>query len=486
MTYNALNLIIVTSDELRGDCVGFAGRRDVRTPHLDRFAAGGVVFEQHFAVHGKCVPSRIAIATGRYTHTDGFRSIHQHLPPNQPSLLSLVKAAGYETAVFGHNHVWENFFGNNHKSSGVVDYHSYTYEGGFRELLERRWPVPPARAGAVPPPAALDNAHFHYLGRITNALEGFCDDNRAEQAIHYLRRVRDRSRPFFLQLNFSAPHPPYQVEEPWFSLYDRETIARWPVTLPAGAPLPLQAMRRVRTAAADSEALFREIQAVYYGMVSKMDELFGRVWNAIESEGLLDNTVVLFTSDHGDFAGQYGLVEKWDTAMHDCILHVPLALRAPGLPAGARVTGLTEHVDVLPTLAELLGLPPNWGVHGESLLPMVRGERRKEAVFADGGHEPEMWARRPRGETLDGKQKTYRDYPEAMARTKMVRTDRYKLVIRLAGGNELYDLAEDPWELRNRWGDPALNAVMLDLQHRMIEWCLRTDTDRPMEERVLA
>jgi len=148
------------------------------------------------------------------------------------------------------------------------------------------------------------------------------------------------------------------------------------------------------------------------------------------------------------------------------------------------VTGLTEHVDLAPTLAELLGLRPDWGIHGESLLPIVRGERTKSAVFADGGHEPEMWSRRPSDDACDGKQKTYRDCPEAMARTKMARTERYKLVVRTAGGNELYDLAADPWEMDNRWGDPALRDVTLDLQSRLIEWCLRTDPDRPREAKV--
>lgn len=480
----APNLIVIVADELRGDSVGCCGNRDVPTPRMDAFARGGVVFERHFAVHGKCAPSRIALSTGRYPHTDGFRSIHQLLPPDQPDLLRLLKAAGYETAVFGHNHVWENFWGDNRKSSGAVDYHSYTVEQGFRNMLDRAWPVPPAPPDALPPPPELDRRHFHYGGRITEPRQGFCDDNRAEQAIHYLRRVRDRNRPFFLQLNFGAPHPPYRVEEPWFSVCRRDAVARWPHELPRKAPLPMQAMRRIRTAAATSDAAFREIQCVYYGMIAKLDVLFGRVLDAIAAEGLADDSVIVFTSDHGDFAGQYGLVEKWDTAMCDGILRVPLAIRAPGLPSGARVTGLTEHVDLAPTLAELLGLRPDWGIHGESLLPIVRGERTKSAVFADGGHEPEMWSRRPSDDACDGKQKTYRDCPEAMARTKMARTERYKLVVRTAGGNELYDLAADPWEMDNRWGDPALRDVTLDLQSRLIEWCLRTDPDRPREAKV--
>ncbi|NLF40756.1 hypothetical protein GX586_15035 [bacterium] len=160
------------------------------------------------------------------------------------------------------------------------------------------------------------------------------------------------------------------------------------------------------------------------------------------------------------------------------------------------VTSLTEHVDIAPTILDLLGIKPDWGIHGESLLPIATGRRRKEAVFADGGHEAGMRGRfsfKPEGrdgtpKKLNGKQLTYQQCPDSMARTKMVRTERWKLVIRETGGNELYDMQADPWELNNLWNDypsnPILRDAVLDLQQKMIEWCLRTDTDRPYQEQV--
>jgi choline-sulfatase len=299
-----------------------------------------------------------------------------------------------------------------------------------------------------------------------------------------------------MQLNVSRPHPVYAVEEPYFSMYDRAGIRAWPHELPQGAPLHMRRMREVRTAAGPGEAAFREIQAVYYGMITKVDVLLGRLFDAIGEQGLFEDTVVIFTADHGDFAGQHGLVEKWDTCMSDCILHVPMVLRAPGLPSGARVDALTQHVDVPSTVLELLGAAPDWGVHGRSMLPAIEGRTVRDAVFADGGHEEDMRGRFSFGEPegggparpLDGKQLTYRDSPETMARTKMVRTGRWKLVVRTAGGNELYDMQADPSELVNLWGkqaeDAELARVVADLQLRMIEWCLETDTDRPRQEKV--
>ncbi len=363
-----LNLIVLTSDEMRGDCPGYMGNPDCRTPSLDRFARRGVAFKRHFSVFPKCVPARIAAMTGRYCHTDGFRTIHQHLPNDQPDVLAALKAHGYESALFGINHCWENVYGDhlNQKGAGYLDYHSYT-EGYFRHLLARKWPVPDPPEGAPEPMQTPEGYDFHYRGRKTEPRSGFCDDNRAEQAIHYL-------------------------------------------------------------------------------------------------------------------------TEKWDTCMADCLLHVPCILWAPGLPQGQTVEGLTQHVDFPRALLELLGLDPDWGIHGRNLLAILSGQQQRVAAFADGGHEEEMWARMPAGEHRSGKQKTYAECPETMARAKMVRTERWKLVTRLVGGNELYDMENDPHEMRNLWSqveeELELGSVVLDLQQKLIDWCTRTDTDRPYQERV--
>lgn len=499
MSDRPMNLIVLTSDEMRGDCPGYMGNPDCRTPNLDRFAGNAVAFKQHYTVHGKCVPARIAMMTGRYSHTDAIRTVNKTnlLPPGAPNLLTALKARGYESAYLGHNHVWEDMWGNNEKSSGCVDYQSYTTDY-FEPLIHREWPVEQPGPQSAEIRYSPDTINLE-VQRRTGPLTGFRDDNRAEQAIHYLRDVRDRSRPFYLHLNFGAPHPAYQVEEPYFSMYDRDAIRPWPYGLPENAPLHLVKQREIRAGPAATEADFRQVQAVYYGMVTKVDLLFGRVMEAIEQEGLLENSIVMFWVDHGDFAGQYGLPEKWDTAMEDCILHVPQILYAPGLPRGLEVDSLTEHTDVTPTILDLLGLEADWVMHGESLLPIIEGRKRKKCVFGDGGHEEDMRKRfntatskrdgRGRNApTTLGKQETYCRFPDTMARCKMARTERWKLVIREAGGNELYDMFNDPGEMKNLWGrhaaDPELRDVVLDLQQEIIQWCLRTDTDRPRQENV--
>ena len=489
------NLIIITSDEMRGDCQGFMGNPECKTPNLDRFAESAVTFTNHFTVHGKCVPSRIAMMTGRYSHTDAIRTVNETnlLPPGTPNLLTALKAAGYESAYFGHNHVWEDLWGTNEKGSGCTDYHSFT-TGWFDHILKKEWPVEQPGPESREIRYSDDTINLE-VERNTEPLTFFCDDNRAEQAIHYLRKVRDRSRPFYLHLNFGKPHPAYKVEEPYFSMYDRDDIEPFVYTLPENAPLHLRKQREIRSGPTATEADFRQVQAVYYGMVTKVDVLFGRVMKVIEEEELLRDSIVVFWVDHGDFAGQYGLMEKWDTAMQDCILHVPQILYAPELPQGVRIDSLTEHVDITPTILDLLSLEADWVVHGESLLPVVAGEKRKDCVFADGGHERAMRERFNRSivkedargrqvPTTHGKQETYAREPDTMARTKMIRTQRWKLVIRETDDHEFYDMVEDPDELTNLWGREGYADIMNELMLKMIRWSARTDPDTPFQPAV--
>lgn len=227
-------------------------------------------------------------------------------------------------------------------------------------------------------------------------------------------------------------------------------------------------------------------------MASQVDHLLGLVLETLRIQGLMDSTIVVFTSDHGDFAGQYGLCEKFDTVMSDCLLRVPCILHIPGQPP-ARCDALTQHVDLPATMLELLGLPsvPGWEMHGCSLLPAIAGRWRPEAVYADGGHEAPMRARFNAGlfdarghKATAGKQHTYAHEPDSMARCSMVRTERYKLVMRETGGHELYDLTVDPWELDNRFGELSLIDVQTDLMERLLRWHLRTVSDRPYQEHV--
>lgn len=486
------NLIFITSDEMRGDAPSFMGNPDCRTPCLDRFAENSTRFRHHFAVHSKCMPSRISMLTGRYTHTDGFRTVNKTnlLPPGAPNLLTVLKRAGYEAASFGHNHKWANMYDDGTGGSSCVDYHSYT-KGLFDDVFASPLAVPDPGPDATPVIPVPDSCPELGVQRVVGH-----DNNRgasaiATQALRYLHEVRDRTRPCYLQVDFGLPHPPYHIEEPYFSMYDRKSITPFVHDIGPGAPLHLRKMRLIRSAGATEEIL-RQNQAVYYGMCTGVDALIGQVLDAIAEQGLMENSIVIFTSDHGDFAGQYGLPEKWDTAMNDCLLHVPCLMRVPGQAGGRDVEALSEHTDLAPTLLALLGLEANWLMHGESLLGVLDGQAGKEAVFANGGHEAAMRARyswpleKPDSmgrmvPTREFKQLVYSQFPDTMARAKMVRTDRWKLVVRETGGNELYDMKADPNEMENLWDRPDHGDIVRDLMLKLLNWCLSTDTDLPYQ-----
>ncbi len=494
-----MNILLITADEMRADSVGFMGNADVPTPNLDALAARGTVLENHFVPFPKCVPSRCAMHTGRYTHTDGLRTVMaaNHLPAGVPTLGEFLREQGYETAVLGLNHVWQEsvFYGAknlaNERGAGVVDYTSFT-KGPLAEIAMRPRAYPDATPRTGPHIDAL--AEVDFIGLCSGSRTKFCDENRADQACLFLEKLRDPHKPFFLQLNLSKPHPDYEIHEPYYSRIDPATISPFPHSLPKGASLPLRAQRTWRLGESIAPESLREIQAVYYAMICFIDDLVGQVLQSLEAQGLVEDTLIVFTSDHGDYAGQYGINEKWDASLQDCLLHVPFILAGPGVPAGLRLAGLSEHVDLPATILDYLRLtkPASWVWHGTSMLPMLAGASGKRAVFADGGHEEAMRARfshevwdERHGRKIKktgGKQLTYQQCPDAMARCKMVRTNQWKLVVRETGGNELFHVAEDPFEMENLYGDPRYADITSALQLQLLEWTLRTDPDRPYLE----
>lgn len=467
------NIIIITSDELRADCLGYMGSPDVKTPAIDAFARKATVLPHHFCNFPKCVPSRISLFTGRRPHTDGFRDIFNHLNPAQPDLRHWAKNNGYQTALFGKSHCWMG-----DQFDDFVDLHSWSK------------PMMPFWEERVPETIEFidyGDSKRHDSRRVGRCHGDSNDDVFVRQACHFLRQGRGFSQPFLMVLNLEKPHTPYAVCEPFFSQYKRDDIRVFPRELPEGAPLALQAQVDIR---ADdiSEQQLRDIQAVYYGMIAKVDQQVGQVLQQITAMDLWDNSIVLFISDHGDWASQFRLTEKWDTSFNDCMVHVPCILHAPSLPGGCQVDSLSEMIDLTPTILGLLGASPYWPVHGCDLQDIIAGKTQKPAVFCDGGHESHARRRFQSvhgsvpirlGDMLLDKQETYRRFPEAMARARMIRTKTHKMVIRETADHELYDLINDPWELTNIWGKAGTQTVTAELQMMLLMENLRTDPDSP-------
>ena len=478
MSGRPTSVLWITCDEMRASAASCYGNDRVPMPAFDRVAREGVVFDQCHVQVPKCIPQRPLMLAGRYAHAGGLRTMSaadfsgdsfMRLSRHDESLVKWLGGAGYVQGLFGKNHV--------------------LHGRDAREVFEQ---IDPPREVIAPrfedTGELLRRAYF--AGRVDEGYdpEHYTDAVECDRAVEFLRRRAADGRPYFALLDIGEPHPPYKEWPGPMDDVPLSDVPPPPVPPLAEVPPVLRAWRESHGVEALADDDRRRILRAYWSQCAFADRLVGRVLDALDRLGLADDTLVILGSDHGDFAGHYGCYEKWDTALYDCITRVPLILRLPGrLAAGRRVGALCETVDVAPTILELLGLPVPDTVHGRSLVPVMHDPSRghKDVVFAQGGVEPAA-VRRPGLEyeaklasPYHGKQRALVEHPEALVRAHMVRTATHKLIYRLSGDSELYDLAADPDELRDRIDDPALAGVRRDLERRLLELLVRHQPDEP-------
>jgi arylsulfatase A-like enzyme len=467
-----MNFIFMIPDELRAESVGCYGHPLVQTPNMDAFAAQGTRFEQCHVQNPVCTPSRCSFMTGWYPHVRGHRTLWHLLRPDEPNLLRYLKQAGYDVRWYGKNDLLaqESFA---ESVSGVENFGRQAFN----------FPV-------LPPE---DSRYYSFLGGpYTGPLEEHTDYANVMAAIEYLKHKA--SRPFMLYLPLLLPHPPYSAPQPWHSQIDPEALPDLrPANLP-NRPAYFAGIRRTRKLDQLSEADFRQVQAVYLGMTGYMDFLFGLLLDALTESGLEEETAVFFFSDHGDYAGDYGLVEKWPNGMEDVLTHVPLLSRIPGGRPGHVVQEPVELFDVMATTLELAGISAGHTHFAHSLVPQLQGAAGdpQRRVFAEGGyarHEPHAFEGRPNRDSFarDHRNVYYpkgalqQEDPDSVGRATMLRTGHHKLVYRPTGVTELYDLQADPRELRNLASDPAWAGLRQALEAEMLHWLVQTSDVVPYE-----
>ena len=481
MTSSRPNVLWITSDQLRARSLPAYGNDIVRTPHLDALVARSHLFEQVHVQHTKCTPSRCAIMSGRYPHLGGHRTLDLPLQRGERNLPETLRAHGYYTQLLGKNHVV------------AKDYLGECFDRHFLpagSLADERWASP------VPRGHPLWGAF--YRGEACGDLEDMYDTRLAREAMRWLDARSsggdappDDDGPWFTWLTFEAPHPPFRVCQPFFDMYDRAAIDVPPVPDLERKPAFLRLIRSMYGLDDLTDDQWREVIATYYGMVSFVDHLLGDVLRVLEEAGLAENTIVVFHADHGEFLGEQGAIEKWDTAFYDCLTHIPFLIAEPGDPgAGAgsarRHAPLVESIDPMPTILEMCGVGVPLGTQGRSLLPLIRGEidRHRDDVLADGGWERELEAHVVDAEAGSGdyvfKHMVRNSDPSTLTRAKMVRTERHKLVFRLNGEHELYDLEEDPAEMTNLHGSATHADVERALERRLLERLIEADDPLPV------
>lgn len=431
------NVLLITNDEQRADGLGAAGNQVIRTPNMDRLAGEGVLFEKNYVQCPQCVPSRSAMHTGRYPHVNRTMANTHQLPPTEETLASILNERGYATAAIG-----DEPFAPTNAMGGFTQLYStdpdwlafLNHQGWGERAMEHRAKAR-IRFQAIPAPWPEELDETAYF---------------AVKAIEFIEGRRDV--PFFLHVNFRRPHFPFDPPAPFDTMY--ADVVFPPSHLRDGEMAnkpPSHAQSLANTGGADLRTMtpqdLQRIKAYYYGMISLNDKYIGRILDSLAEFGLSDRTIVILTADHGEMLGDHGLLFKAGY-MYDEVVHTPLIIRAPGkLPSGKRVAGMTQAIDIMPTVLELLGVTPSKRIQGQSLLPVIAGKS-------------------------PGRGEVYSEF----ATTKMLQTADWKLVHYVGAPlGELYNLREDPHELSNLYNDPAHAKVRAEMQSRLIDWLIKTE-----------
>lgn len=469
------HIVIFVPDQWRGDVLGHVGNPAAITPRLDALVeTEAVSFTSAYCQNPVCTPSRCSFMTGWYPHTRGHRTMFHMLQPHEPNLLRTLKDEGYFVWWGGKNDLVPAQY-------GYTDYCDVKYDAPDTQERPLRPNLHTYNDWRGDPDG--DSYYSHFYGRYPNHTDSDFvydfDHAMIEGAINCIEN-HDGEQPLCIYLPIRHPHPPYIAEDPWYGLIDDNKL---PDRTPAptswdGKPSLLKGLSDLQRMASWTEAQWTDLRKTYYGMCARVDTQFGMVLDALREAGLYDDTAVFFFSDHGDFTGDYGLVEKTQNTFEDCLTRVPFIVKPPrDIPVNAGTCdALVELIDFSATVEELLKIEPAHTHFGRSLLPLIRGETtdHRDAVFCMGGRlvgeEHAMEKEHPAVPTslYYPRMVLQQKIPEHTKAT-MIRTSDYKYVQRLYELDELYDLREDPQELDNRIDDPQL----VDQKHNLMERLLR-------------
>ncbi|NLS75647.1 MAG: sulfatase-like hydrolase/transferase, partial [Chloroflexi bacterium] len=392
------NIVLIITDQQRFDTIAALGFPYMDTPHLDRLAREGVALTNCYSSAPSCVPARASLFTGYFPHTTG---VYKNGDAWQHSWVESLAAAGYHCVNVGKMHTVPFL--------APVGFHErYVVENKDRFLEGRyffdEWDRALAARGLTKQRRELYRQRGDYAERVGAFEWELPEDLHSDMFVgnlaawwldHY-----PRTEPLFLQVGFPGPHPPYDPIPRYAEPYLKKDLPLAEVTQEEldHLPPPFQAMRQ-HNAEVDHDSIVHALhpthaqrhrqRAYYLANVTMIDDRIGEILQALERNGYLENTVVLFTSDHGDCLGDHGQSQKW--TMYDIILHMPTIVWWPGrLPAGRRVDELCQVMDLGATILEMAGLEPPASFEARSLLPLLRGEpgaSGRDYVFAEHGRD---------------------------------------------------------------------------------------------------
>jgi arylsulfatase A-like enzyme len=427
-----LNVVMVVADDQRNDTIAALGNDHIRTPNMDRLAREGFAFTRARCMGSQqgavCVPSRAALHTGRTLF---------HVPDNigaYPMLGEVFQQAGYSTFGCGKWHNGSKSFARAFNAGGNI------FFGGMHDQFNT-------------PVHAFDPTG-RYGPKDARAAEKFSSELFADAAVDFLQKQKSAEKPFFCYLAFTSPHDPRTPPPPYDKMYD---AAKMP--LPANF-LPehpfdngeLKVRDELLAPFPRTEANTRQQLCDYYGMISSQDAQLGRILGALEEAGRLEDTVIVYTGDHGLSIGSHGLFGKQN--VYEEAAQIPLLIRGPNIPRGARSDALVYGMDLFPTLCEMLQVKPPETIEGKSLVGILAGREQavRDSSFHAYIHRPKRGAAATQHAVNDGRWKYIRYDVNSQTRT------------------QLFDLQNDPAEMHDLSADPAGSRQLARLATLLQRW----------------
>lgn len=453
------NVLLVTLDQFRGECLSAAGHPLVKTPNLDAIAAEGVLLSRHYSQAAPCSPGRASLYTGMYQMNHRVLGNGSPLDRSFDNVALLARRVGYSPTLFGYTDQTVD----PRDTTGPDDSRLATYEGvlpGFDVALDltgshSAWTKWLAERGHDVSAGHVRLLSTEHERPVAHSVSSFLTDN----FVDWLGR---QDAGWFAHLSYLRPHPPYRAAGEFATMYDPADV---------GMPIPMADERHALhdlmlaiddTKAPEEEARVRRMRTQYYGMISEVDFQIGRVREALEACGAWSSTIVIVVSDHAELLGDHGLRNKG--GFFEQSQHILGIVRDPRRSArGVVVSAFTENVDVMPTLCELLGADIPLQCDGRSLVPFLDGDQPR--VWRDAAHWEYDWSPvvLPMGEFAWPHDRRLSTYSLA------VRRDETHAYVQFGDGTWLcFDLANDPtWRTRETRADIVLQRAQSMLQWRM-------------------
>lgn len=445
------NILVIHVDQHRADCLGTYGNVDIRTPHVDALAADGVRFDRSFCPYPVCTPSRYSLLSGQYVHEHEGWSNHCTLRAEIDTFPKILRRAGYRTKAVGKMHFAPTYLDVGFDEMELAeqdgpgrwddDYHRYLRDQGLVDRNDLEDQRREYRKGAP-------REYWDTFGALPSNLP---------EKHHSTTWIADRAMAtlegwdkggHLLMVGFVKPHHPFDPPKEWCNAYDPDSLSILPGWTDACLPHDLERSKGYFPHEDLTPEALRRVMAYYYATIEQIDHHVGRMVAVLKERGLYDDTVIVFTSDHGEYMGHHHMLLK-SNFMYDPLTRVPLIIKYPRQQQkGTSSDALVSNVDVAPTLVKLTGCRPADSMHGNDLADPDSG---RDIVFAESGKD------------------------EVMARTK-----RHKLILMPARKLRLfYDLEADPHELENRCEDPAYAGEVQRLTKALEGW-------RPLDLRAKA